>query len=404
MRFPFYIARRHLIAKKRRSAVNVTAWIAMLGVAISTMALIIVLSVFNGIENLVGGLYSTLETDLKVVPAEGKTIKLTPADTTFLHALDTIIHVGRILEENAMFGYHERQHIGRAMGIDQAYADIVSLGEQAIDGNFMLHRGTQPMATLSAGVAYHLGASLVLYDPITVYLPNRLATNWMNPQSAFKRKAMAFSSVLSLNTEFDEQTVVLPIEVLQELLAYDSTTVSALAIKTPREKLAPLRQDLIAHFGKRTRILSRLQQNESLYRTMRSERLIVVLILSLILLIATFNVVGSLSMLILDKRADMGTLIALGVTPRGIREIFIWEGTLISAIGGAVGLLLGLGICLLQQELGLVRLQGVGEFLVEAYPVEVHALDVLAIYALVLTLGLVAALITTRVLTRHNTI
>ncbi|PIE84503.1 MAG: hypothetical protein CSA07_01975 [Bacteroidia bacterium] len=389
------------MAKKRRSAVNVTAWIAMLGVAISTMALIVVLSVFNGIEGLVGGLYSTLETDLRVVPATGKTLQLTAEDSVFLRSLDTSVRLGRLLEENAMFGYHDRQHIGRAMGMDQAYADMVRLGERSVDGDFMLHRGSQPIATLSAGVAYYLGASLVLYDPITVYLPNRLASNWMNPQTAFKRKVMAFTSVLSLNAEFDAQTVVLPIGVLQELLAYNSATVSALALKAPADYLPRLREALASHFGARVRILSRLQQNESLYRTMRSERLIVILILSLILLIATFNIVGSLSMLILDKRADMGTLLALGVTPRGIREVFIWEGTLISALGGAAGLALGLAICLLQQEFGLVRLQGGGEFLVEAYPVVVEPLDVLSIYALVLALGMGASLITTRVLGRR---
>lgn len=369
----------------------------MVGVGISALALVVVLSVFNGIESLVSGMYSALDTDLRVVPLEGKGFNLTEADYDFLGGLDTAVRYGQVLAENALFGYNERQHVGELLGIDDCYAQMVDLGHYCIDGDYALWQGSQPLAVLGAGVAYYMGATPHIYTPIQVFVPNRLARNWMNPQTAFRKKLMAFRSVVSLNGEFDEKTVVVPIGVVRALLDYDSTYVTALPVRVgASQTVSSVQKALEAQFGGRCRVLTHAQQNASMYRTMKSERLIIFLILSLILVIATFNVVGSLSMLIIDKRDDMATLQSLGATPVMLRRIFLWEGLLISGVGGGLGVLLGLLICWLQESYGLVGLQGSRTFAVDAYPVEVHVGDIALIYALVLLLGYCAAWLTTQ--------
>lgn len=392
MDFSLFIAVHHLRAKKRRSAVGAISSIAMGGIAVCAFALVVVLSVFNGIESVVGALYSTLETDLRIVSRAGKGFAYDSAISSKLRALPEGTLCGELLEENALFGYHDRQHVGRFLGMDSTYARITSMGEHCVDGAFMLYRGSQPMANLAVGVSYYLGASPAHFDPVTIYVPNRLAANWLNPATAFKRKTMSFEGLISINGDFDEQSVVIPIEVARELLDYDSTRVSALALTLPANSDVPRCQRLLQNaLGPDFTVMQRHEQNSSLYRTMRSERLIITLILSLILLLATFNVVGSLAMLMLDKQADVETLRHLGATGVQVRRIFLYEGLLISLIGGAVGIVVGLLLCWVQQTFGLVTLHGSGAFVVDAYPVEVRAHDILYIFVLVAVLGYVAA-------------
>lgn len=392
MTFQAFIASRHLFARKAHSAVNIIAIIAMAGVAIGTAALVVVLSVFNGIESIVGSLYSSLDTDLAITASHGKGFRYGDSLQRIVSKNPNLATIGRSLREDALFAYQNQQQIGCLIGVDDNYLKATNLPKHAIDGDFNLRLGSMPIANVGAGVAYYLRLAPAHLSPITIYLPNRTASNWLNPTSAFKQKNMTLGAILSVNADFDEVSVVVPIETAQEMLAVPSDYVSALSITlkenaNPRDVQRKLQTDL----GHAFKVLSRQQQNPALYRTMKSERFIIIIILSLILFIASFNVVGSLSMLIIDKRNDINTLSSLGATPKQIRGIFIREGAII-AIGGAfLGIAIGLLLCWAQHKFGLISLGGGAGFVVEAYPVKVLPSDLLFVLLLAATLGLIAS-------------
>ena len=402
MRFSLWLALRHLRSQPRGSVVGVIARVATVGVAMGSMALMVVLSVFNGIETLVGGMYSILDTDFEVVPREGKVIRLTEAQLAQLRSLPSGSRYGLVLEENALFGYGDRQHIGVMMGVDSGYWVLNHMEGFCSTGRGLLWYGSQPLALPGMGVAYYLGANPEHYEPLTVYIPNRLAQNWLNPLTAFREKRYAFQGLLQVNSEFDDKTVLLPLSEAQMLLAYDSLTVTSVAVNAPANELDAVQKLLEKAFSPSGEVLGRYQQNASLYRTMRSERLMIVLILTLILVVAAFNVVGSLAMLIIQKRDEVVTLAYLGAPTMKIRQIFLFEGLAISLVGGLLGVLLGLVLCWLQATFGIISLGASGSFVVDAYPVEVHALDVLLVMGLVVVIGLLAAWIPTLVLNYRN--
>lgn len=397
MRFVFFIALRYLFSKKSRTAINVISVIAMVGIGVSAMALVVVLSVFNGITSLVGSMYSSLDTDFRLVPLHGKVFACSTEDLAWLRAQPEVAQIGRTLEENALFGYQEKQHLGRLLGVDAEYEQMVSLASHCHEGQFLLQRGSQPLLVPALGMTYVLGAYLAQYEGITVYMPNRTAKNWLDPTTAFRKKVMGWEGIISINGDFDEQTVLAPLHFVQSLLVYDSTQVSTVAINV-REgaNLSKTKAKIAEHFVERCEVEGRDAQNASLYRTMKSERLIIIIILSLILIIAMFNVVGSLSMLVIEKRSDTYTMACMGANAAQLRNIFVCEGVLLSVVGGALGILLGLLISLLQQHFGLVSLGGATTFTVDAYPVDVRALDLLFVFLLVLVLGYLASWFTLR--------
>jgi len=387
-----FVAQRYLFAKKSRAAIHVISLIAMVGIGVSTMALVVVLSVFNGIASLVGGMYSALDTDLRLVPREGKVFSYGASDHSWLMAQPEIAHIGRTLEENALFGYQDKQHLGRLLGVDAAYAAMVNLASHTYEGEFLLMRGSQPILAPTVGMTYMLGAYLAQYEPISVYIPNRTAKNWLDPSTAFRKKVVAWESIVSVNGEFDANTVLAPLALVQNLLQYDSTMVSSLELSLREGVQVDAVQERVAqHFGDRCEVQGRELQNASLYRTMRSERLIIVIILSLILLIAAFNVMSSLAMLVIDKRTDLYTLACLGATSSALRRIFWTEGVLIALLGGGVGLILGVVLTLLQQHFGFISLGETTSFVVNAYPVELRWGDLLFVSLLVFGLGFLAS-------------
>lgn len=392
MRFSSFIAKRHIFARKSHSAVNIIAIIAMCGVAISTAALVVVLSVFNGIESIVGSMYSSLDTDLAITATKGKGFRYSDSIRQIIEQNPNIAIVGCSLREDALFGYQKQQQIGVLIGVDRNYLKATNLPHFTADGQFDLYLGSMPIANIGAGIAYYLRLSLAHYDPITIYLPNRTASNWLNPATAFKQKTMTLGAIISVNADFDEASVVVPIETVQEMLSLPPDYVSSLSLQL-KEGCSPraAQQNLQDALKQDYTVVNRQQQNKDLYRTMKSERFIIIVILSLILFIATFNVVGSLSMLIIDKRQDIATLASLGAQSAQIRSIFVWEGAIISLGGALVGVALGLLLCWAQTTFGLIALGGGAGFVVDAYPVEVRWPDVLFVVLLAGTLGLIAS-------------
>ncbi|MGD9976481.1 MAG: FtsX-like permease family protein [Bacteroidales bacterium] len=401
MHLPFYIARRYLFAKKSHNIINIISIISLVGVATGVMALVIVLSVFNGFDTLIGKLYSSIDSDVKILPRQGKVFSVATADFDKIRQLRGVAVFAEVVEENALFRYNKKQHIGIIKGVSRNYGNLTGIDTMLVDGEFKLWMGSQPMAIIGQGVGYYLNASLAHFDPISVYMPKRGKAT-LSIESAFVRRDIMPSGVFAIEQDFDTQYIVSPVEFVRTLLNYDSTMVTSVEIKaTKGYDSEKLKREVEQIIGKDFRVQNRYQQNESLYRTMKSEKFAIGLILTLILIIASFNIVGSLSMLIIEKRKDVETLRSLGADNDLIRKIFLAEGMLISAGGSIIGTLLGLLVCWLQITFKLIKLEGRGNFIIDAYPVDIQLPDIALILLVVLTIAYITARFPVRIITKQ---
>ena len=401
MRVPFYIARRYLFAKKSHSIINIISIISLVGVATGVMALVIVLSVFNGFDTLIGRLYSSIDSDIRILPHEGKTFTANSQEIDKIRNLEGIAVFAEIFEENALFRYRSKQHIGTIKGVSRNYADLTGVDSMLVDGEFKLWNGSQPMAIIGQGVAYFLNANLAHFDPLAIFVPKRGKAS-LSIESAFGKKYIMPSGVFAVEQDFDTQYAIAPIEFVRELLGYDSTTVTSIELKVGKgHNPEKIKREVELILGGNYKVQNRFQQNESLYRTMKSEKFAIGMILTLILIIASFNIVGSLSMLIIEKRKDVETLRSLGADNDLIRKIFMAEGLLISIGGTIIGTLLGLIVCWAQITFKLIKLEGRGNFIIDAYPVDVQFGDIGLILLVVLTIGFVAARFPVRMITKR---
>lgn len=402
MNFPYYIAKRYLFAKKSHNVINIISIISLFGVATGVTALVIVLSVFNGFDTLIKKMYSTFDAEIEVKLVEGKTFSANLPEIEKLKTFDGVAVFVEVLEENALFRYRERQHIGMIKGVSKNYGDLTGVDSMIIDGNFQLWRGSQPLAIMGQGVAYYLNANLAQFDPLTIYMPKRGKMASLSPETAFTKKGIMPSGVFAIEQEFDTQYVIVPIEFARGLLEYNDEEVTSIELKSKEGvEIETLQKNVQKALGGKYKVLNRYQQNEALFRTMKSEKLAIGLILSLILVIASFNIIGSLSMLIIDKRNDVETLRSMGADNELIQKIFLAEGMLISMGGTIVGTLLGLLICWLQTTFGLVKLQGTGNFIIDAYPVDIQLLDISLVLVIVIIIGYLAARFPVRIITKR---
>ncbi|NVO08335.1 MAG: ABC transporter permease [Bacteroidales bacterium] len=401
MNVPLYIAKRYLFAKKSHNVINIISIISLIGVATGVSALVIVLSVFNGFDSLIKKMYSSFDAEIKVKLVEGKTFSPHSPEIEKLKKLKGVAVYVEVLEENALFRYRERQHIGMIKGVSRNYTDLTGVDSMIIDGKFQLWRGSQPLAIMGQGVSYYLNANLAQFDPLTIYVPKRGKITSLSPENAFVKMGIMPSGVFAIEQEFDSQYVILPIEFARTLLEYKDE-VTSIELKAEKGVEIERFQKIVEEtLGNKYRVLNRYQQNETLFRTMKSEKLAIGLILSLILVIASFNIIGSLSMLIIDKRNDVDTLRSMGADNELIQKIFLAEGMLISMGGTIVGTLFGLLICWLQIAFGLVKLQGNGNFIIDSYPVDIHPLDISIILIIVIAIGYLAARFPVRIITKR---
>lgn len=398
---PLRIARRYLLAKKSFHIINIISIISLVGISVGVMALVIVLSVFNGFEGVIKGMYSRFDADIKVLPAEGKTFSTSCPEVVQLLQLPSLAASCEVVEENALLAYGSKRHIGIIKGVGRSYAAIAQMDSCLRDGRFRLWMGSQPFITLGLGVAQTLSASLAHFDPVTVYIPKR-GRSPLSMEAAFEQRAIMPTAVFSVQADIDMQYAIAPVEFVRKLLGYDSTAVSAIELSVrPELRVEEVQRDIAALLGPSYRVLNRYQQNETFYRTMKTEKLVIGLILVLILIIASFNIVGTLSMLIIDKRHDVSTLRSLGADNALIRRIFVGEGMLIAVGGIAIGTALGLLLCWAQQTFKIIKLEGRGSFVIDAYPVDVQLVDIAAILVLVLLMGYLCARFPVRMLTRR---
>lgn len=392
MNLSFYIARRYLLGKKSQNAINIISGISVLGVATGTMALVIVLSVFNGFDEVVKSLFSTFDPDIKISAVEGKTFVPEEDQTDALKALPGVQAVSEVIEENVLLLYGEKQHIATIKGVDDAFEAVSGLDSMVYDGSMKLKDRNRSYAVVGQGVAYSLRIGLNFVDPLFVYTIDRKSQiNMAQPEESIRRDFIYPSGIFAIEQDYDSRYIITPIEFVRELLDYDRE-VSFLELKLdPGFPPESVQHEIESIMGKGFEVKNRQQQNELFYRVMKSEKWAIFLILTFILIIASFNIIGSLSMLIIEKKKDIVTLRNMGANKRLIQRIFLVEGWLISVIGSLTGLLIGTAISWIQQHFGVIKLSASGTFIIDAYPVRIEPTDIALIWITVLAIGLLAA-------------
>ncbi len=400
MKLSLYIAKRYLFAKKSRNAINIISAVSVSGVTVGTMALIIILSVFNGLETMVSAIFNTFDPDIKITASEGKTFIADTSLLTRLSEIDGVACYSLTLEENALLKYGDRQYIATIKGVDDNYAMVTHIDSTMWEGEFTLKsENGRPFAVPGVGVAQYLGLRVSFITPLFIYVPRITGSTTLNPDDAFNRKFIFPSGVFEVEKEYDSKYVYIPLEFARELTEKEDG-VSSVEIKI-NEKMDPRTvQNRIENiFGQGFIVQNQYEQQEIFYKVMRSERLAIFLILTLILIIASFNIIGSLTMLIIEKERDIEILKSLGADNNLIRKIFIFEGWLISFIGAVTGIILGFIICWLQQTFGFVKLNG-NSLMMDSYPVVMKIKDFVIVPATVLLIGYWAAWYPVRYLTK----
>ena len=390
-----FIAGRYLFAKKSHNVINIISAISAIGMAVGTAALIIILSVYNGFDSLIRSMMSNVEPDLLITPATGKTF--VPDDSTFdwIYDQPSVKNMCCVLEEQVFISYDGKQSLARAKGVDWVYEEESPLKDHMQDGEFKLHRGDVPLAAVGAGLAYELGISPRFLAPIEIYFPTRTGRiSLANPAASIESVRVYPSGLFSVNNDVDAELLIVPIEKMQELLEYEDE-VSAVELRltedSPKDELKRLQKEIGARLGPGFRVKDRFQQNESLYKMMKYEKAAIFMILIFVIIIIAFNIFGSLTMLIIEKKEDIRTLRSMGAPDSLIRKIFVLEGWFISLAGLAGGLVIGVGFAALQQAFGIIKMPG--HFVVQAYPIILSWSDILLTAVGVAVIGYLIALL-----------
>jgi len=390
--FSFGIARRYLFSKKSHNAINIISGISATGVAIGTIALVVVLSVFNGFESLVGDMFSSFDPDLRITVAQGKTFDVNTPEFERVRKLKSVAVFTEIVEENALLRFKDKQMPATVKGVSDNFSSLTCIDSIILDGKFQLYDGAFERAVPGVGVAGILGLGAHFIDPLDIYAPKRTSNiNLLRPEESFNQESTFVSGIFSVKqSQYDDRCVLVSIKLARALFEYEATTVSSVELKLASGVDAASTQELITKtLGDKYQVKNRFEQQESFYKIMKIEKWFTFLILCFIVLIASFNIIGSLSMLIIDKKADIQTLRSLGADNTTIKYIFLYEGWLISVVGALSGLVLGTIICLIQEHFGLVTL-GAG-YVVTAYPVVTNFTDSILVLITVLVMGFLAA-------------
>ena len=402
MNFPFFIARRYVFSKKSTNAINVISAISVVGVAVGTMALVIVLSVFNGFHDLVASFFTNFDPQIELVPTQGKTA---PADDPVLDQVRQMPQVNvstDVLEDQGLAVYGDRQQMVTVMGVDDNFTQLTNISDILYgDGEFTLQAANLFYAIPGIRLAQDMGLGARFDGYLKLYAPVRRGqiTDLEDPSDGFVVDSLISPGVVfAVNqAKYDRDHVICSIGFARRLFDQDGMLSSLQIRLKPGSDLAAVKKQMREIVGSKYRVLDRFEQQSDTFNIMQIEKVLAYVFLTFILMVACFNIISSLSMLIIDKKADAATLRNLGATDRQIRSIFLFEGRIISAIGAVVGILLGLLLCWLQQEFGLVHMgDSAGSFVVNAYPVSVHYDDVAIVFVTVLLIGWGAAWIPTR--------
>ena len=386
------IARRYFFSRKSQRVINIISLISIIGVSIGTAALIIVLSVFNGFEGLIKQLYNSFDSDLRITINEGKSFTNQDVKVDELKKIDGVKYVVSVVEENVLVKYRDKQVTATIKGVSENYSNATGIDSMIVDGKMLLQRGDTDYAVVGGVIAYNLQMSM--NDPFTqleIYAPRRTATSFTNPEEAFYKRYVSPTGIFAIQQEFDSKYIIVPLRFANEIFEYDNHLTAIEIATNPGTDVEELQSNIQKKLGSKFIVKNRYQQHELIYRIMKSEKWAVFLILTFILVVAAFNVISSLTMLVIDKKKDIAVLQSFGADVTMLRRIFLFDGLLITLTGALSGLFIGFVICILQQKFGLIALGGSGSFVIDAYPVKMIITDFLYVFASVAVIGLLAA-------------
>lgn len=397
MNVALYIARRYLFSSKSKNAVNSITAISVLGVAVGSLALIVVLSVFNGFETLIKSMYQEVNPDFEVTSAVSKSFTLSDGDFEELKSLAPWDAVEQVYQEKVLLRVANKEQIALLKGVHLWPANSSkSIKSHIIKGSSYTDLDTDNWAVIGQSLAYTLSASV--NEVLKIFVPNQNANATINNSQAFKEKQFMLAGIYAVQAEYDAAYILADLGVVQDFLDKPLALTSLAFSIAGSHDLSEVKHLLQMHFGSDFEVKNRFEQQEFLYKVLQTEKWAIFFILAFILLIATFTIVASVVMIVLEKRKDISSLWALGAPVKTIQKIFFYEGLLITIFGGGLGLALGVSVCLLQQHFGFIQLGSQGSFIVNSYPVEVHYKDVILIVCTVLSLGILITFIPVRLL------
>jgi len=395
MNFPFYIARRYLFSKKSTNAINVISGISVVGVAVATMALVVTLSVFNGFHDLVASLFTAFDPQLEVRPATGKTIAADDPVLTEIKQLETVEVATECVEDQALAIYHGRQAMVTVKGVEDNFDSLTHIREILLgDGEFELHAADMHYGIPGIRLAEMLGTGYRYDEPMQIFAPRREGQlDMTDPESGFERDELYSPGVLFsvMQAKYDKGYILTSIGFARRIFDQQGM-VSSLELRLKLgSDFEAVKKNIKKLAGDRFTVKDRFEQQDDTFKIMKIEKFIAYIFLTFILMVACFNIIGSISMLIIDKKDDVVTLRNLGASDRQITQIFLFEGRMISAIGAVIGILLGLLLCWIQQTFEVIKLGSqAGSFIVPAYPVSVHPWDVVLVFVTVMAVGFLA--------------
>lgn len=393
---------RYLVSRKSHSVINIVSRISSCAVAIPVAAMVILLSVFNGFDGLIRAMYSEFDPDIAVTAARGKVFDADSVRRDALLATPGVGAASYVLEDNALLEYRGRQSVATVRGVDSMFSRVVDIEPLMVDGSYGQMFGEIEQAVTGRGLAYALGINRALYDPVYAYTLRRNSFSTLLPVDGYSRERIAPRGSFMLDAETDSKYMIVPLAFARRLFDYPGKVSHIMIRCTPGADPDKVRNTLSERLGDGFKVLTRQQQKASVYRMMKYEKWGLYLITLLVLVVASFSIVGSLVMLVIEKRDDISTLRAMGADARFVRGIFTREGMVINLLGATAGLLLGLVICLVQQELGVVKLPA-STFLVDSYPVEIKISDIAAAVVSFVAVGYVITRITVSSMIPKNT-
>jgi len=396
--FSLFIAKRYLISKKSNNAINIISWISIIAIAITTGALIVILSAMNGLTGAVAGLYNTFEPDLKITAAKGKFFTVDESLLASIKNIKGVEAISQTFSDKALIKNNDKQALVSVKGVDSVFSTVTKIDSSIIEGTYSLAQ-VKKSIVLGRGVANILGVNVMeVSNELSLLSPNKGKSGGLNPEDNFTQIYLTPNSVFSLNDEFDFQYVFVSLKTAKELFN-EPNKISAIEIKCNSNNTDGIQDELIQKLGDNYIVKNRYQLNDVLFKTLETEKLATFIILAFILIIATFNIIGALTMLIIEKQKDIKTLFSLGADLSLIRNIFMREGFLITGVGTLIGLVLGLGVCWLQIKFHLVKFGD--EFVIPYYPIDIQLKDFVWIFCLIMLIGFFAALYPVRFFTKN---
>lgn len=394
MKTELKIAWRYLFAKKQYNAIHIISGISAAAIGVVTAAMVCVLSIMNGFGVIVEQMFSQFDPDIRIEAVNGKSFNDSGSKFESLRQLNGIELISQRIEETALLQFEGKQMPVRLYGVDSTFATLTHIEEIITGGHYEVHDGAFDRAVLGQGLAWHIGIGAQFINPLYLYVPKRTEkVNMLRPDQAFNEEVCFIAGTFAVQqAKYDDEVMLVDIDLTRRLLEYEETEVSSLLIKVQSTShIKHVEKDIQHLLGDKYKVLNRYEQQADFFRILRVEKLLTTLLLVFILLIASFNIIGSLSMLIIDKQSDIQTLSHLGASSSLIRRIFLFEGWLISTLGAMIGLVIGLAICLIQEHVGILKLGSGTEYIISAYPVAVQAADIFLVAVVVLCLGFLAA-------------